>query len=580
MTKISLIVPAHNEEENLEILIEKLVPVLEQHEETQNYEIVIVNDNSTDRTPDIINEYASNNTRIKTAHRNSLPGFGNALKEGFRNATGDILIPVMGDLSDDPEDIPKLVRKIEDGYDIAYGSRFIKGGGTEGYPHAKMIANRIFNNVVRLLFGIEHKDFTNAFKAYRKEVMDSIGIENLEANGFDLTVEIPLKAHILGFTSAEVPVTWHGRKRGKANLKLSQNGTKYGKRLLKLFFIGNIVSLRDLLGSIISGSKLKLLVAFIFGILLLIGLFSFSGYSEVYEIIKSVSFFYIFLGFTVITMAFLMRTLRWNVLLRTSGYTVPANILFKSTMFGFLLNYLLPARAGDIARGAALKATRKIPMGISLSTLVIERSLDTFTLGLMLGGTAVLLSKTSSMIALSMAAFAIAFLLMAALFLTYKYDNIISKMLGKRFPEISGFMGAMKEGLYKTYSNPNALLVSGALSIPVWIFEISGVYIAAIAIGNKITFLQATLAGITSFFALTIPVTPGGIGVHEGAMAGVLALLGIPIATGISLALVDHFIRGSVTVVFGMISAIHLGFASRGHFVQAKKASKKQGEVI
>src|SRR3990170_8492467 len=169
MTKISLIVPAHNEEENLEILIEKLVPVLEQHEETQNYEIVIVNDNSTDRTPDIINEYASNNTRIKTAHRNSLPGFGNALKEGFRNATGDIVIPVMGDLSDDPEDIPKLVRKIKEDYDIAYGSRFTEGGTTDGYPPAKMVANRAFNNIVRLLFGIGHKDITNAFQPYRKK---------------------------------------------------------------------------------------------------------------------------------------------------------------------------------------------------------------------------------------------------------------------------------------------------------------------------------------------------------------------------------------------------------------------------
>lgn len=82
----------------------------------------------------------------------------------------------MGDLSDDPQDVPKLVRKIDEGYDIAYGSRFIEGGGTDGYPWAKMIANRTFNNVVRLLFGIKHKDITNAFKAYRKEVLESISI--------------------------------------------------------------------------------------------------------------------------------------------------------------------------------------------------------------------------------------------------------------------------------------------------------------------------------------------------------------------------------------------------------------------
>ncbi len=167
-------------------------------------------------------------------------------------------------------------------------------------------------------------------------------------------MEVPLKAHIMGFTSAEVPVIWHGRKRGEAKLKLSENAMKYGKRLLNLFFIGNMISLRDLLVSAVSGSKLKLLGALVFGILLLIGIFSFSGYSQVYETIKNASLYYVLLGFLAITTAFLMRTWRWSVLLRTSGYVIPRDILFKSLVFGFLLNYLLPARAGDIARGAAL----------------------------------------------------------------------------------------------------------------------------------------------------------------------------------------------------------------------------------
>lgn len=568
--KVSIVIPAHNEEGNLEALITELVPMLEKHEETQDYEVVIVNDNSSDRTSEIIEMLASRNARLKPVHRHSEPGFGNAVREGFRNAAGDIIIPVMGDLSDDPQDIPKLVRKIEEGYDIAYGSRFIEGGSTEGYPKAKMIANRAFNNMVRLLFGIKHKDITNAFKAYKKEVLETVGIDSLEANGFDLTVEIPLKAHIMGFTSAEVPVTWHGRERGEAKLKLSENASKYGKRLLKLFFIGNIVSLKDLLGSVVSGSKLKLLGALIFGILVLIGIFSFSGYSEVYETIKNASLYYIFLGFLAIVAAFFMRTWRWSVLLRTSGYVLPRDILFKSLMFGFLLNYLLPARAGDIARGAALKATEKTPMGISLSTIVIERAMDMFTLALMLGVGAMLVSRNSSMLTVAIAALAIAFLLVLMLIFAYKYDAFISRKLGKRFPAISGFMDTMKEGLYKIYTNPNALVLSVAISIPVWLFEISGVYIAAMAIGYKIPFSLAAVAGIISFLTQTVPITPGGIGIYEGTMVGVLALFGIPVATGISLALVDHFVRASVTIVFGMISTIHLGFASRAYFLSSR----------
>lgn len=579
MSKISIVVPAHNEEENLPNLLDELLPVLDRHEETRDYELVIVNDNSTDRTPEIIETLAGLNPKIKPVHRHSTPGFGNAIKEGFRNASGDIIVPVMGDLSDDPEDIVKLVRKIKEGYDIAYGSRFVEGGSTDGYPPAKMIANRSFNNLVRLLFGLKHKDITNAFKAYRKEVLESIGIDNLEATGFDLTVEIPLKAHIMGFTSAEVPVTWHGRLRGEAKLKLSENASKYGKRLMKLFIVGNIISLRDLFGSVVSGSKWKLLGALVIGILVLLGIFKYSGYSQVYETIKNVSLVYIFVGFAAITMAFFMRTWRWSVLLRTSGYVVPRDILFKSLMFGFLLNYLLPARAGDIARGAVLKTTEKTPMGISLSTIVIERAMDMLTLALMLGIGAMFVSRGRTMSIVAIAALAITFLLVVMLFFAYRYDAFISRKLGRRFPAISGFMSSMKEGLYRIYSNPSALMLSIAISVPVWIFEISGIYIAAIAIGYKIPFSLAVVSGITSFLAQTIPITPGGIGIYEGTMAGVLVLFGIPVSTGVSLALVDHFVRSSVTIIFGMVSTIHLGFASRGYFAEARKSSRKPDDT-
>jgi len=148
MPKLSVVIPAHNEEGNLEPLISELIPVLDEHEETRDYELIIVNDNSTDATPTIIEKLAKENPRIKPVHRHSEPGFGKAIKEGFRNATGEIIITVMGDLSDDPKDIPKLVHKIEESHDIAYGSRVIEGGATEVYPKAKMIANRAFNNMV------------------------------------------------------------------------------------------------------------------------------------------------------------------------------------------------------------------------------------------------------------------------------------------------------------------------------------------------------------------------------------------------------------------------------------------------
>ena len=576
--KVSIIVPAHNEEDNLHNLLDKLTPVLEQHSETEDFEIVLVDDNSTDRTPAIIDDFAANDVRIKAVHRIDVPGFGNAIKTGFKNASGDIIIPVMADLSDDPKDISNLVRKIEEGYDLAYGSRFCKGGSTDGYPVPKMLANRAFNNTVRLMFGIRHRDVTNAFKAYRREVLDAIGIDNLEANGFDLTVEIPLKAHILGFRSAEVPVSWHGRKRGEAKLKLSENGHRYGMRLLRMFVIGNLAGLHDLFGAVAKGSWVRLVLAAMVGFLLLAGVFSFAGFSEIFEIISNVSTGYVAIACLMIFMTFVFRTWRWSVLLRTSGYRVHRDMIFKCIMFGWLLNYLLPARVGDVARGMALKTTEGTPLSISLPTIVIERAMDMLTLSLILMAALYTFASDTSLLLIAVGALVIAVVLVLGLVVVYKCDRIISGRLAGRFESLGKSILVLKEGLYRMYENPQAISLCLILSAPVWFFEVSSIYFSAKAIHFELLPSLAVISGIVAFIAQAIPTTPAGIGVHEGSITGVLLLFGVAAETGTSIALVDHFARGLVTYIVGMISAVHIGFESRGYFARRNAESNHVSE--
>jgi glycosyltransferase involved in cell wall biosynthesis len=505
--KISIVIPAHNEEGNLEVLVDKLIPVLERYKETDEYEIILVNDNSIDNSPYIIDNFAKNNSCIKAVHRTNTPGFGNAIKTGFKHATGDVIIPFMGDLSDNPGDIPKLVKKIEEGYDVVYGSRFIDGGTIDDYPTAKMFANRLFNNVVRLLFGIRQRDVTNAFKAYRKEVLDEIG--DIEASGFDLTVEIPMKAHILGFKSTEVPVAWHGRERGEANLKLSKNASLYGKRLLKMFVWGNLVSLRDLFGAVVKGSWIGVILAILLGSFILAGLFSISGFSEIFGIIKNISFFWILLSCGAIFSTFILRTWRWSVLLRTAGYVFP-----RDTLLGI---------------SAALFFSKKFLM-------------------------------------LAVIAIVIAVALLLILLLIYKFDYLIVSKLKNRFPSINESLQLLKQGLDNIYKNPEAIALCLLLSIPLWLFEISGLYFAAKAINFDLPFSFATVSGIAAFIAQVLPLTPAGIGIHEASITGILSLLGISTQIGTSIALVDHFVRGIIIYTFGLISAIHIGFASREYF--------------
>ncbi len=571
MSKISIVIPAHNEVENIPVLLDKLIPGLEKHPETMDFELVLVDDNSKDGTSSLVDQLAAGDPRIRAIHRTDTPGFGNAVRAGLKKASGDIIIPVMADMSDEPDDIHKLVSKINEGYDVAYGSRFCAGGYTDGYPWKKMVANRAFNNAVRLLFGIRHRDVTNAFKAYRKEVLTAIGIDSLEANGFDLTVEIPLKAHILGFSSAEVPVSWHERTKGEAKLKLSQNGTRYGKRLLKMFFIGNIISLRDMFGAVIKGSWIHLLLATILGIVLLVGIFSLAGFSQIIGILSHISLVYVAIACLMILMTFVFRTWRWSVLLRASGYRVHPDTAFKCIMFGWLINYLLPLRIGDITRGITLKTTEGTPLSVGLSTIVIERAMDMLTLALILCTALLFISSNSDLFEIAAAALLVSLGLIFVLAIIYRYDQILVKMLGKRFGALNNSVKAFKDSLKSLSDNPHAVVLSMIISIPVWLLEASSIYFSAKAVNFDLQPALAILSGIIAFIVEAIPTTPAGIGIHEGTIAGILYLFQVSFSTGTSIALVDHFVRGLVIFSFGIVSAIHIGFESRKYFASLKK---------
>jgi hypothetical protein len=562
---VSCIVPARNEEGNIGDVIDALTPVLRKTPLIHDYEIIVVDDNSTDSTGVLIDTIAQKDLHIRPVHRTTTPGFGNATKSGMAIAKGDIIIPFMGDLSDNPHDIPKLVERIHEGYDVAYGSRFVEGGALNNYPWAKLIANRVFNNLVRLSFGIPYQDITNAFKAYRKEVLDEIGICSLESTGFDLTVEIPIKAHILGFRSAEVPVQWCDRTAGEAKLKLSTNGSIYGKRFLHLFLYGNLVALKDLFQYFVKGSWLSIFLALLFGVFILAFLFTLTGFSMIFSLLERVSWPWILASCLAILFSFVMRTWRWSVLLRSAGYIYPRDILFKCLMFSWFINYLVPARLGDIARAVALKTTSDAPFGMTLSTIVIERILDMITLALFLGIASLFFYKTS-FVYVEIGSFGIIAVMFFLLLIVYKYDEIIIRLFEHHIPSVRQSSILLKEGLVNISGNPEAMALCFILSLPVWLLEISSIFFAARSVGYDLSYVYAATAGVVAFIAQTLPLTPAGIGIQEASITGVLMLFSVPSALGMSIALIDHFARGLVIYIVGLIATIHIAVASRWYF--------------
>jgi dolichol-phosphate mannosyltransferase len=230
--KLSIVIPAHNEEGAIEATVESATAVLDR--EGIEHEIVVVDDASGDRTPDLVAKLTERNERVRCERSPYPKGFGFAVRAGLRVSRGDAVAIMMADGSDDPEDLVPYYRLLAAGYDCAFGSRFIPGASVSGYPRLKLLMNRIVNTGIRIIFAHGYNDTTNAFKAYRREVIENV--QPLLSHHFNLTVELPLKAIIRGHSYAITPIQWRGRTAGKSKLQLQEMGSRYLFVVLYAFF--------------------------------------------------------------------------------------------------------------------------------------------------------------------------------------------------------------------------------------------------------------------------------------------------------------------------------------------------------
>lgn len=221
--KLSVVMPAQNEEGSVGRTVEGLTRVLDR--EAIDYEIVVVNDDSTDSTEAVVAAIGERNPRVRVHRSHNERGFGNAIRAGLDVFEGDAVAIVMADASDDPEDLVRYHRLLEEGYDCAFGSRFVPGAKVYDYPRLKYVVNRLANQFIRILFRHRYNDTTNAFKAYRREVIDTI--QPLLSKHFNLTVEMPLKAIVRGHSYAVVPTAWTNRTTGEAKLAMKEMGSRY-----------------------------------------------------------------------------------------------------------------------------------------------------------------------------------------------------------------------------------------------------------------------------------------------------------------------------------------------------------------
>ncbi len=220
---LSVVIPARDEAGCIAATLQHLNLELEMNKVP--HEIVVVDDGSRDGTWEILQGLRATIPKLVPVNNPGPNGYGRAVCRGIDAARGDAVVILMADESDDCRDVVRYWNLLNEGWDCVFGSRFIKGGGVIDYPWLKLRINRLANLFIRWLFHIPLNDITNAFKAYRKSALE--GCRPFLAPHFNLTVELPLKAIVRGYSWTVVPITWRNRRDGEAKLKMKEMGSRY-----------------------------------------------------------------------------------------------------------------------------------------------------------------------------------------------------------------------------------------------------------------------------------------------------------------------------------------------------------------
>ena len=222
--KVTIVIPMCNEEENARNTVEQVKTIIDKS--GNQWEILVIDDGSVDKTAKVIKELARNDDRIKIISHSVNCGRGRALKTGFINASGDIIVTIDADLSYTPEHITRLIEELQKdtSIDIVLGSPYMVGGRAKNIPFHRIFLSKMGNRVLRFALSSKLHTFTGILRAYRKNVINSM---LLESDGKELYLEIVSKAIALGYNIKEIPATLTGRSRGKSKFKFKDTAISH-----------------------------------------------------------------------------------------------------------------------------------------------------------------------------------------------------------------------------------------------------------------------------------------------------------------------------------------------------------------
>ena len=211
--RVTVVIPTYNERDNLSHIASAVTH--------QGYRLLVVDDSSPDGTGEVADRLAVTEPRMSVLHRPHREGLGPAYAAGFDRALGEgaeIVVEMDADFSHDPTDLPRLVRAIDEGADLAIGSRYVLGGSTPDWPLARRLISRGGNIYARLMLGLKVRDATAGFRAFRADALRRLPYQTARASGYAFQVEMAYRASLAGLKVVEVPISFRDRTRGTSKM--------------------------------------------------------------------------------------------------------------------------------------------------------------------------------------------------------------------------------------------------------------------------------------------------------------------------------------------------------------------------
>ena len=511
---ISIVIPAYNEAERLEKNIETLIDFLEKN--YKEFEIIITEDGSTDGTDRIAESLAIRYPFVHHIHSDKRLGKGKAVLNGIKNAKGDIVVYMDADLSTDLHHLKEVVNAVEDGYDMVVGSRLLKESRTSR-PFTRDFPSKVYNFLVRFLLKSEIHDHQCGFKAFRRDSILKIA-DKARDNHWFWDTEILVLAQRDGMKIKEIPVTWTHNRDGavsvfKTSLYLLSNLIRYSEKLF--LYISILTALLIFLGLLIFVSPEKLFLSFI-----------------------QLNPTYIGVAFAIYPISFILRGVRYELLMREIGGNLGVGYAFMATSISQSLNVITPIRIGDLGR-AYVYARKGVTYQKSFSGLAGERIYDII---------AILIIAFTGMVFVGAEHLGILVYALILVFLIVGGVIVLSKTKGY----VARVMSDARDLIFSRKA-----IVFIPLSLSIWMIDVVVSWIVLLSFTNSPLYLPGFAVAVGNIVKI-LPLTPGGIGTYEATLTLILSST-VTRSQALAVSIADHGIKNIMTLILGLVSSIKLG---------------------